>query len=209
MNDQRLKRAIRAFTVDAGTPEAPKPNGAAEAAFDRLSSELRNKVVPLLPNAMATRLCERAAAWCEADVKRLQELRQAAEEFFREDFRHPKELELGLSVLGRLEVWWTTAVVHRLERMGVLEPTCYCYYGSFPGGDPRDFRPDPENATAELAEHRVLCAAWSSGQQDRPDIGLGLGTVLCEHHRRVPRPPPQLLRARRRLLRWFRGEDGP
>lgn len=97
MNDQRLKRAIRAFTVDVGTPEAPKPNGPAEEASVRLHDELLSKVMPLLPRAMRVRLCDLAAAACETDADRLRELRQAAEEFFRvpEDYVGPRE---GLEV---------------------------------------------------------------------------------------------------------------
>lgn len=239
MNDQRLKRAIRVFTVDVGTTETPEPNGPAEEASARLHDELLNKVVPLLPRAMADRLCELGAAATAADADRLRELRLAAEEFFREDFRRPeggpeagpapvgprsegvratKTFEPRLPFLDRLEVWWTTTVLHRLERIGLREPTCYCHYGSFPGGDPRDFRPDPEGAASgELERHAAACAEWdeedATGRRGPIQFAWvhqgtrywagALGTVLCEHHRRVPRPPPLLLRARRNVLRWF------
>lgn len=217
---QRLKNAIRAFTVDAGRFGMPRPNGPAELAWRRLSDALL-----ALPDPQGQRIAGLAVQYLDEDLERLTELRQAADQFFGEDFKRPeggrevaspapdgppsegaqatKTFAPRLSLLARLEIWWSTSVLHRLELIGLREPTCYCYYGSFPGGDPRDFRPDPDNATAELAEHRVLCAAWAAGQQDRPDIGLGLGTALCEHHRRVPRPPPRLLRARRRVLTWL------
>lgn len=201
--DQRLKRAIRAFTVDAGAVGAPRSNGPAEAAFSRLADALL-----ALPDPEGQRIAGLASAYLAADVERLRELRQAADEFFREDFRRPELLDVRLSPLERFWTWLACTLGRALERAGLVEPTCYCYYGSFPGGDPRDFRPDPENAAAELQEHRGLCAAWDAGQKDRPDISLGLGTVLCEHHRRVPTPPPQLLVARRRLLAWFSEELG-
>jgi hypothetical protein len=42
-------------------------------------------------------------------------------------------------------------------------------YGFFPGGDPRDFSPDPECSTdAERALHAEHCAAWDRGE--RPDV---------------------------------------
>lgn len=37
-------------------------------------------------------------------------------------------------------------------------------YGYFAGGDPRDFRPDPECSTdEERAAHKAACEAWSRG----------------------------------------------
>lgn len=49
-------------------------------------------------------------------------------------------------------------------------------YGYYPGGDPRDFSPDPECCTeAELAAHKTACEAWERGE--RPE---------CEaHHHKV------------------------
>lgn len=42
-------------------------------------------------------------------------------------------------------------------------------YGSFPGGDPRDFTPDPECSTdEERKRHADDCAAWEAGQ--RPTV---------------------------------------
>lgn len=39
-------------------------------------------------------------------------------------------------------------------------------YGYYPGGDPRDFSPDPECCTAaELAAHKEACAAWERGER--------------------------------------------
>lgn len=50
-------------------------------------------------------------------------------------------------------------------------------YGWFPGGDPREFSPDPESSTdAELARHRADCEAWEAGEGvDRggPHVPLG------------------------------------
>lgn len=42
-------------------------------------------------------------------------------------------------------------------------------YGSFPGGDPRDFHPDPECSTEEeRALHALHCAAVAAGQ--KPEV---------------------------------------
>jgi len=39
-------------------------------------------------------------------------------------------------------------------------------YGNFPGGDPRDFSPDPECSTGvEQANHKAACEAWDRGEQ--------------------------------------------
>lgn len=39
-------------------------------------------------------------------------------------------------------------------------------YGAFPGGDPREFTPDPECSTeAEREAHRRACAIWDAGAQ--------------------------------------------
>lgn len=41
-------------------------------------------------------------------------------------------------------------------------------YGNFPGGDPRDFTPDPDCSTAiEQANHKAACEAWDRGEQTR------------------------------------------
>ncbi len=43
-------------------------------------------------------------------------------------------------------------------------------YGAFPGGDPRDFTPDPECSTdAEREAHRRACAIWDAGAQFGPE----------------------------------------
>jgi hypothetical protein len=44
-------------------------------------------------------------------------------------------------------------------------------YGSFLGGDPRDFEPDPECSTdAERARHAADCAAWDRGEHPRVQV---------------------------------------
>lgn len=49
-------------------------------------------------------------------------------------------------------------------------------YGFFPGGDPREFTPDPECSTEEeRARWEADCAAWNRGE--RPDVG-----PACTHH---------------------------
>lgn len=47
-------------------------------------------------------------------------------------------------------------------------------YGYFPGGDPRDFRPDEECCTpAEIAAWEADCAKWNAGQQEpTPPAGV-------------------------------------
>lgn len=48
-------------------------------------------------------------------------------------------------------------------------------YGNFPGGDPRDFSPDPECATdAEIERHRKDCEAWERGEQIHREISVSL-----------------------------------
>ena len=37
-------------------------------------------------------------------------------------------------------------------------------YGMFPGGDPRNFSPDPENTPEEIAKHKAACGAWEKGE---------------------------------------------
>lgn len=49
-----------------------------------------------------------------------------------------------------------------LRRCAQSEPT----YGYYPGGDPRDFSPDPECCTPEeLAAHKEACEAWERGER--------------------------------------------
>lgn len=39
-------------------------------------------------------------------------------------------------------------------------------YGYFPGGDPRDFNPDPECCTPEeMARHKAACEEWDRGDK--------------------------------------------
>ncbi len=39
-------------------------------------------------------------------------------------------------------------------------------YGYFPGGDPRNFHPDPECCTpVEMAAHKAACEAWDGGDR--------------------------------------------
>ncbi len=41
-------------------------------------------------------------------------------------------------------------------------------YGFFPGGDPRDFAPDPDCSTEEeRAQHAADCAAWNRGERPK------------------------------------------
>lgn len=49
-------------------------------------------------------------------------------------------------------------------------------YGYYPGGDPRDFDPDPECCTPEeMAAHKAACESWERGE--RPEF---------ERHRHEP-----------------------
>lgn len=45
---------------------------------------------------------------------------------------------------------------------------CWCSYGFYRGGDPRQFEPDQENPDAEIAAWRAQCAAWERGEQSEP-----------------------------------------
>lgn len=52
-------------------------------------------------------------------------------------------------------------------------------YGAFPGGDPREFTPDPESSTdEERAAHKAACDAWNAG--DKIEIRGGCGEVEVE-----------------------------
>lgn len=79
---EALKLAIRAFTVDLGTPDAPKPNGPAEEASLRLGEALL-----ALPPPVGREIWRLAEIHSGADADRLRTLRMAAEAFFGEDFR--------------------------------------------------------------------------------------------------------------------------
>lgn len=42
-------------------------------------------------------------------------------------------------------------------------------YGYYPGGDPRNFHPDPECCTEEeVAKHKAACQAWDRGETPDP-----------------------------------------
>lgn len=63
-------------------------------------------------------------------------------------------------------------------------------YGFFPGGDPRDFTPDPDCCTKEEIERwREACAAWNRGE--RPEILAG----CSEEHDAEGRVVKRTLRA--------------
>jgi hypothetical protein len=55
-------------------------------------------------------------------------------------------------------------------------------YGYYPGGDPRNFSPDPECSTdEERAKHKAACEAWDRGET--PDPGgphIPIGKPLPE-----------------------------
>lgn len=41
---------------------------------------------------------------------------------------------------------------------------CWCTYGWFINGDPRQFEPDEENSSGEIAAWRSACEAWTRGE---------------------------------------------
>lgn len=77
---------------------------------------------------------------------------------------------------------------------------CDSGYGKFPGGDPRDFCPDPEASTpGERAKHSRACDEWRRGEfrplsEGKPldvcagrivclgGFGLGVYTARCRKH---------------------------
>ena len=90
-------------------------------------------------------------------------------------------------------------------------------YGYFPGGDPREFCPDPEcNSAEELEAHRVACAKWDAGEQvelpggcptmtGRPtSFGLGVYTVKCSDVDRLARQLDDWLDAVRKTEDMYR-----
>lgn len=52
---------------------------------------------------------------------------------------------------------------------GPEDDDCWCSYGFYHGGDPRQFQPDEENTEAEIAAWRALCEAWDRGEQIQPN----------------------------------------
>lgn len=50
----------------------------------------------------------------------------------------------------------------------------YNGYGYFPGGDPRNFFPDPECSTdKEREDHKAACDAWDAQQKSEPESPAG------------------------------------
>lgn len=62
--------------------------------------------------------------------------------------------------------WGTDLCDACLERD--IEADCWCSYGWYLGGDPRQFQPDEENAEAEIAAWRLACEAWERGESVQP-----------------------------------------
>jgi hypothetical protein len=87
---ERLKAAIRAFTVDARNESGELiPNGAAEQAVaDQL--EIMAQVPPLPPagHRWAMAVAEAGERACSAMSDDCRELREAAEAYFGEDFQN-------------------------------------------------------------------------------------------------------------------------
>jgi hypothetical protein len=122
-------------------------------------------------------------------------------------------------------IWVQARVLAALEWAGFLEPDCFCTYGTYHGGDPRDFRPD-EDQLEELKRHAQDCGAWALAEAlghpppEARDLAhrvgaaavgafvqigtYGYGTKLCELHGRTPPPVKPLLRWRRAALAWWR-----
>jgi hypothetical protein len=48
--------------------------------------------------------------------------------------------------------------------------SCWCTYGWFIEGDPRQFQPDEENSEGEIAAWRAACAAWERGEYVNPAV---------------------------------------
>jgi len=49
-----------------------------------------------------------------------------------------------------------------------IEDDCWCVYGWYLGGDPRQFQPDEENSAEEIAAWRAACTAWEQGRPVEP-----------------------------------------
>ena len=49
-----------------------------------------------------------------------------------------------------------------------INDSCWCVYGWYLGGDPRQFQPDEENSPEEIAAWWAACEAWESGTQVEP-----------------------------------------
>lgn len=49
-----------------------------------------------------------------------------------------------------------------------IEDSCWCVYGWYLDGDPRQFEPDAENTPEEIERWRAACAAWELGVPIEP-----------------------------------------
>lgn len=47
---------------------------------------------------------------------------------------------------------------------------CWCVFGWFINGDPRQFEPDEENQPDEIAAWRAACEAWARGEMVNPAV---------------------------------------
>lgn len=123
-------------------------------------------------------------------------------------------------------IWVQARVLAALEWAGFLEPQCFCTYGTYHGGDPRDFQPDDDQPEA-LKRHAQDCGAWALAEAlghpppEARDLGqrvgaaavgafvqldtYGYGTKLCQLHGHAPPPVKPLLRWRRALVAKVRG----
>jgi hypothetical protein len=63
---------------------------------------------------------------------------------------------------------WATDVCDSCAE-GPDDDDCWCSYGFYHGGDPRQFQPDEENPESEIAAWQLLCEAWDRGEQIQPD----------------------------------------
>ena len=83
-------------------------------------------------------------------------------------------------------------------------------YGTFIGGDPRDFTPDPESSTeGERALHKAACEAWERGERLEPPTRTCLVPVVKDEEKDEParRWGPFLISIRRRVEGLPAGEE--
>jgi len=84
---ERLKLAIRRFTVDVDSGN--KPNGAVEKAFDDITKLFNSRDYFARPKEIRKKLLESFTALTAALAADTKELREAADEYFGEDFTKP------------------------------------------------------------------------------------------------------------------------
>ncbi len=63
---------------------------------------------------------------------------------------------------------WAVYICDACLEIDEIDEGCWCVYGWFINGDPRQFEPEAENSPAEIVAWRAACAAWDRGEYVNP-----------------------------------------